>query len=110
MLKHFSFVAAVAILIVCSQGAEAEIFSTQADLDASVGFAQSSVFDSVGLFTGDDANGDSFIAGSGVFIGNGLNGQNAWVLTAGHVLYDEPNLPWVSQQFNPSADVGANLK
>ena len=109
MLKNFSFVVAVAILIFFTQGTEAEIFRNQADLDASVGFAQSSIFDSVGLFTGDDANGDSFIAGSGVFIGNGLDGQNAWVLTAGHVLFDEPNLPWDSQQFNPSADVGANL-
>ena len=109
MLKHFSFVAAVAMLIVCSQDTEAEIFRNQADLDASVGFAQGSPFDGVGLFTGDDANGDSFLAGSGVFIGNGLDGQNAWILTAGHVLFDEPNLPWVSQQFNSSADVGANL-
>ena len=109
MLKHFSFVVAVAILIVFTQGTEAEIFRNQADLDASVGFAQSSIFDSVGLLTGDDANGGSFIAGSGVFIGNGLDGQNAWVLTGGHNLFDEPNLLWDSMQFNPSADVGANL-
>ena len=95
--------------MVCPQGAEAEIFSTQADLDASVGFAQGSPFDSVGLLTGDDANGGSFIAGTGVFIGNGPNGQNAWVLTGGHNLFDEPDLLWDSMQFNPSADVGSNL-
>ena len=102
-------VVTVAFFIVCPQDAEAEIFRNASDLNDSVGFAQGSPFESVGLLTGDDANGDSFIAGSGVFIGNGLDGQNAWVLTAGHVLFDEPNLPWVSQQFNPIADVGANL-
>ena len=100
----------VCVSVLCTAGqTNAEIFRNQADLDASVGFAQTSPFDSVGLFTGDDANGDSFIAGSGVFIGNGLDGQNAWILTAGHVTFDEPNLPWESMPFNASADVGANL-
>ena len=91
------------------QHAYASIFQNISDLNESVNFAQTSPFDGVGLFTGDDANGDSFIAGSGVFIGNGLDGQNAWILTAGHVLFANPNELWQSQQFNASADVGANL-
>ena len=109
MLKPTLFFV-VCVSVLCTAGqTNAEIFRNQADLDASVGFAQSSVFDGVGLFTGDRANGDSFIAGTGVFIGNGLDGQNAWILTAGHVPFDVPNLLWDSMQFNPSANVGANL-
>ena len=109
MLKPTLFFV-VCVSVLCTAGqTNAEIFRNQADLDASVGFAQSSVFDGVGLFTGDDAAGGSFLAGSGVFIGNGTNGKNAWILTAGHVMFDEPNLLWESMQFNPSADVGANL-
>jgi len=112
MLKQIFILAATFLLsisFVNSQEAQGEIFRNQADLDASVGFADNLVFDGVGLFTGDDASGGSFLAGSGVFIGNGTNGQNAWILTAGHVMFDEPNLLWESMQFNPSADVGANL-
>lgn len=113
MLKHISFllagVIALAFSAVNPQNVEAEIFRNISDLNDSVGFAQDPVFNGVGLLTGDDANGGSFIAGTGVFIGNGLDGQNAWVLTAGHSLFDEPNLLWDSMQFNPSADVGSNL-
>ena len=109
MLKPTLFFV-VCVSALCNAGqTNAEIFRNQADLDASVGFAQSSVFGGVGLFTGDRANGDSFIAGTGVFIGNGLDGQNAWILTAGHVPFDIPNLLWDSMQFNPNANVGANL-
>lgn len=113
MSREFLCVRAVTIifaaLLIEPSVVNAGIFRNSADLAQSEAFAQQSVFDGVGLFTGDDANGGSFIAGSGVFIGNGPDGQNAWVLTAAHVLYDEPFLRWDSMQFNPSANVGENL-
>ena len=110
MLKNTFILSVIALAVAAvPQDAAASIFTNISDLEDSVGFGATSPFDGVGLFTGDDANGGSFIAGSGVFIGNGLDGQNAYILTAGHVLFDEPNLPWESLQFNPSADVGSNL-
>ena len=111
MLKNVFIVSVIALTLLAGnpQDADAEIFRNISDLNDSVGFAQNSPFDGVGLFTGDRANGDSFIAGTGVFLGNGLDGQNAWVLTAGHVFFDTPNVLWDSMQFNPSADVGSNL-
>ena len=96
-------VVALALSAVNLQDASADIFRNISDLEESEVFGQSSVFDSVGLLTGSDANGDSFIAGTGVLI------HPEFVLTAGHVLFDEPDLPWESLQFNPSADVGSNL-
>ena len=104
MLKN-TFIWSVIALAVAAvpQDASADIFRNISDLEESEVFGQSSVFDSVGLLTGSDANGDSFIAGTGVLI------HPEFVLTAGHVTFDEPNLPWESLQFNPSADVGSNL-
>ena len=110
MLKNTFILSVIALAVAAvPQDAAASIFSNISDLEESEVFGATSPFDGVGLFTGDRANGDSFIAGSGVFIGNGLDGQNAWVLTAGHVLFANPNELWQSQQFNPSADVGSNL-
>ena len=110
MLKNTFILSVIALAVAAvPHNADASIFTSLSDLNESEVFGATSPFDGVGLFTGDDANGGSFLAGSGVFIGNGLDGQNAYILTAGHVLFDEPNLPWSSLQFNPSADVASNL-
>ena len=104
MLKNTFILSVIALaLSAVPQDASAEIFRNISDLEDSVGFAQDPIFDPVGLLTATDINGDGFIAGSGVLI------APEWVLTAGHVTFDEPNLPWESLRFNPSADVGSNL-
>ena len=72
------------MLSVTPRTAEAALFNTPAALEASVDFAQSMVFDPVGLLVGTDANGNDFGAGTGVLI------DPYWVLTAGHVPFDEP--------------------
>ena len=106
---NFLVVAALIAVIAVPYNAAASIFSNISDLEESEVFGQSSVFDPVGLLVGTDINGDSFVAGSGVFISNGIDGNNAWILTAGHVTFDEPNSPWESLRFNPNADFFGNL-
>ena len=109
LISIFVCAVCLAISLVIPKTASAAIFTDVDDLQQSQVFGQSSVFDPVGLLVGTDANGDSFVAGSGVFIGNGPSGQNAWILTAGHVGFDEPNLPWVSLRFNDNPDFFGNL-
>ena len=99
MFRPEFYLFVIVALLFTSVKVDAEIFRNQADLDASVGFAQTSPFDGVGLLVGTDANGDSFVAGSGVLI------DANYVLTAGHVLFDEPNLQWESLRFFNNPDV-----
>ena len=92
-------VIALALSAVNLQNADASIFTSLSDLNASEVFGATSPFDGVGLLVGTDANGDSFVAGSGVLI------DANYVLTAGHVLFDEPNLQWESLRFFNNPDV-----
>jgi hypothetical protein len=104
--KYFQFVCAAmfaAVVQVRPQPAEAAIFNTFAALEESKQFGQDVMFSSVGLLTGYNAAGTELLAGSGVLI------DPWWVLTAGHVPFDEPGLYFESMRFNPSANVPENL-
>ena len=101
MFKNAFILSVIALAFAAGnpQHAYASIFQNISDLEDSVGFGATSPFDAVGLLVGTDANGDSFVAGSGVLI------DANYVLTAGHVLFDEPNLQWESLRFFNNPDV-----
>ena len=83
--------------------AQAGIFTSLDALAQSEIYAQDPIFQSVGLLTGADPDGNRSVIGSGVLI------DPSWILTAGHVVQREDGIAWDDIRFSNSNDVLNNL-
>ena len=108
MLKNAFILSVVALALsaVNLQDANADIFRTIEDLEQAEVFAQSSIFDGVGLLVGTNGSGENFVAGTAFLLedGDGIDGSR-WLGTAGHTLFSAPETPWERLRFFNQPDV-----